>query len=211
MKNEKRIVPEDGQITGLLSPYLERKRNSRAAFRIKNGMTVCDLGCGRGYLLDLLLKKGKTNLRYVGVDVLPDVICGNKKRYPEQTFIIGDITTADVLKQLGLTFDVFTLLAIIEHIDEPEKVFRRLASYLKPGGQIIVTTPRRGGEFIYFLGSKLGLFSKEACAEHKEKFLNKAFLRELAEKTGLKLTFYEKFLFGFNQLAVYQKGSRWHL
>jgi hypothetical protein len=75
---------------------------------------------------------------------------------------------------------------------------------LKARSKIIATTPALYGRRVHDIGAKLGIFSKEAAEEH-ESFLGKSELFCIAEKQGLSVLAYKRFLFGFNQLIAIQK------
>ena len=90
---------------------------------------------------------------------------------------------------------------IIEHIEEPVELLQEISSLLKPNGNILLTTPRPCVEHIHQLGSKLKLFSNEACQEHETLF-DRDGMNNVLEKAGLSLLHYKRFLFGANQLFI---------
>ncbi|MEL6178583.1 MAG: methyltransferase domain-containing protein [Myxococcota bacterium] len=48
--------------------------------------TLLDLGCGLGDLRQYLLHTGRTNVHYVGVDIVPEMIAAAQARDPEGTY-----------------------------------------------------------------------------------------------------------------------------
>ncbi len=193
-----------GQVTGLLSPFLRRARNMKTASFIPDGSRILDLGCGGASLLETLLSQGKKSVSYTGVDSLADCISAAAEVYPSQSFARLDIETAD-LSSLGGPFDVVTLIAVVEHLRDPQKIFIACRGLLSDKGKIIATAPRRGAESLYSFGGKMSLFSKEADDEHSDKFPDKAFLENLGAAADLHLVKYERFLLGMNQIAIYEK------
>ena len=194
-----------GQMTGLLSPLLERARNRRAAALIRDGESVLDIGCGRASLLLTLYESGKRSVRYFGVDRLAECVEANQQDHPEHRFCEADLTQ-DADLDLGEQFDVITMIAVIEHLPNPEAVLQRLRKQLNTDGRLIITTPRRGAEKLHALGARIGFCSREACEEHVDVFPDQAFFLEKQDSCGLRLDHYERFLLGLNQLAVLSRS-----
>jgi SAM-dependent methyltransferase len=197
----------NGQVTGLLSPLLERARNRRAARLIRDGESVLDIGCGRATLLTTLYESGKRDVRYFGIDRLADCVKSNQQEHPEHRFREADLAR-DADLELGQQFDVIAMLAIIEHLSHPEAVLRRLSKQLSPAGRLIITTPHRGAERLHALAARIGFCSREACEEHNEVFPDHAFFQEKQDACGLRLDHYERFLMGLNQLAVMSRKDQ---
>jgi len=194
---------EKGQATGVLSHFLERVRNTQVARLINDNSSILDLGCGRATLLHALYAMGKTNITYLGVDNSSHIIEHNRRHFPDHRFKELDLCTDDIASALEGTFDTITMVALLEHLPEPENCFLKMKEIVSSKGQIIITTPRRGFEKIYKLGSTVGLFSREAHEEHMERFPDKKFLQKLAYDTGLNLNSHSYFLLYINQIAVF--------
>ena len=93
--------------------------------------STLDIGCGRGFLLDLQARRGLTGL--AGVDVYDDVT--------DERF---DYVRADVTQALPIpdaTFECVIAGEIIEHVPNPDDFLREIRRVLKPGGTLIVSTP----------------------------------------------------------------------
>jgi 2-polyprenyl-3-methyl-5-hydroxy-6-metoxy-1,4-benzoquinol methylase len=159
------------------------------------------MGCGRASLLLTLYSSGKRRVRYFGIDRASECVEANQQDHPEQRF-----READLGQDSGLDFeeqfDVIAMIAVIEHLPDPEAVLRRLSQYLTGRGRLIITTPRRGTEKLHALGARIGFCSPEAAAEHVNTFPDHAFFRKQEDFSGLRLDHYERFLLGLNQLAV---------
>jgi 2-polyprenyl-3-methyl-5-hydroxy-6-metoxy-1,4-benzoquinol methylase len=182
---------------GLLSPWLASQRLKRVCKWVI-GDAVLDVGCADGRLLGYLTKP--EDLRYVGIDAGGREIAAAKTRFPEREFYALFVTeNTDLPFRAG--FDCIVMSAFIEHVDNPSGVLTRLKRELKPGGRVIITTPTCAAQPVLRFGSRLGIFSKEAFGEHKSHFGKDELVKVLAD-AGLRIEHYERFQFGFNQLAV---------
>ena len=121
-----------------------------------------------------------------------------RKHYPYRTFYNLDKLPRDKL------FDTIISLAVIEHVPKPADLLLEFKGMLKAHGRIILTTPNPSFDWLHAFGASLGFFSCEAHEEHQS-LLNKQALYELQTDTGLKLVRYRRFLFGANQLAVFEQ------
>lgn len=68
----------------------------------------------------------------------------------------------------NMKFDTIVSMAVIEHVKNPKDFLINLGKYLKDDGKIILTTPHPKADWIYDLGSKIGLFSSHTNEEHEE-------------------------------------------
>jgi|GEM_PF-482556 len=196
VKVKRQLIAKDnykGQITGIFSPLLKKIRVLKTRKWI-SGKSVLDCGCGRARLLSLLPK----DITYVGIDMDQPLIINNQKRYPKVKFLCLNIEQYPLA---DLKFDSIAILAVIEHFQNPQRVLEKLKSNLFEGGRIIITSPVKKSLFLLKIGSKLGLFSKEAQNEHKKLF-SKQELEKLLKDSGFLIEKYTTFLFGMNQLIV---------
>lgn len=59
---------------------------------ISNGSSVLDVGCGYGALLDYLLAKGITGIKYTGIDIVENLVEMARKRFGDSPkFEVADI------------------------------------------------------------------------------------------------------------------------
>jgi len=193
-----------GQVSGLLSPFLEKWRLKKIA-KWCYGNTILDCGCGRGEMLKYLPNISK----YTGIDANKTIVENIKS-----SIKIFDIDTDFITVQLGkdrLTlknnYDTIVMSAILEHLDNPEDVLFELKHFLTTNGIIIITTPLPKSEQILNIGSKFKIFSSEAFHEHKNHFSMESLTR-LVDKVGLNIIHYEKFEFNLNQLIVLKQHEK---
>ncbi len=182
-------MPE--QASGLLSPFLVRRRVAAVAPLLQEGR-VLDFGCGGGGLASVVPPD-----RYLGVDRDPDALDLARTRYPQHRFL----NPAALEAAPETEFDVIASLAMIEHLPDPELWLRSLHGNLREGGRVVLTTPHPWSRVIHDTGARVGLFSCEAQEEH-ETFLGPQQIETLARAAGLELVTARRFLFGVNQLFV---------
>lgn len=101
---------------------------------------LLDIGCNAGgYLCEWRGPVG------VGVDLSHAVLQRGRRHCSERGagsrfyWIVGDAQQLDFLRPNR--FDVVLCSEVLEHLTEPEAVFRGVAAVLRPGGQALFTTP----------------------------------------------------------------------
>jgi len=104
------------------------------------------------------------------------------------------------------SFDIVTMLAVLEHLDQPVKICSEVVRVLKPGGKLVITVPgKRARKVLEFLSFKLGVVNADEIKDHK-KYYDIQELQELTEKVnGLKIITHNYFQLGMNNFCVIQK------
>lgn len=118
-----------------------RLKMARAA-AILNELALCklhepqilDMGCGDAWFSSMLAHFGYVT----GIELSPAAIDAAKNKYPHITFFASDFFTVPLAEN---SFDVIISQEVIEHVDNHEALFKRMAELLKPGGYLILTTP----------------------------------------------------------------------
>lgn len=189
------------QINGLLSPLLQKLRIKNAKPYFK-GKVFLDVGCSLGEIIKHLPK----DIDYTGIEGNSTYCENARKLHPDKNFINLYLDPVNVNKlQLKKPIDTVTMLAIVEHMDDPGGVLKGLRKYLADDGVIIISTPNKIGNSILNIGSKFGIFMNE-MHEHKELFTKKR-LFEIVAAAGYKVIAYHKFEFGLNHLLVIGKNE----
>ncbi len=96
-----------------------------------NFVTILDAGCGRG--APILSKFKDKAQKLIGVDLEEPLETLNKIHY-----IKGDISNIDIPSN---SIDIVISRAVLEHIVNPDSVFREINRILKPKGNFIFLTP----------------------------------------------------------------------
>lgn len=101
-------------------------------------LTILDLGCGRGWLSNLLTPYGKVT----GIEPIEPVV-----KYANQIFPDIDIRhgNSQTLLNAKETFDIVVCSEVIEHVVDEEKAgfLNGLNALLNSNGFLILTTPRK--------------------------------------------------------------------
>ena len=114
------------------------------ATRYIRDKVVVDIACGVGYGSAMMVK-GKPQ-RIVGIDISPDAVEHARHHFavPGLEFLCGSAEHIDSIRPIDLVISFET----IEHIHEYDEFLSRVATNLKPGGKLIISTPlRQNGTF----------------------------------------------------------------
>lgn len=95
---------------------------------------LLDVGCGHGLFLSMVGKKG------IGIDIDRDSLRMAKKRGLDVRF--GPAESIDRLFGRRRKFDTVTMLDVLEHIKDDERVIKKARSILKDGGSLIIVVPQ---------------------------------------------------------------------
>jgi 2-polyprenyl-3-methyl-5-hydroxy-6-metoxy-1,4-benzoquinol methylase len=98
---------------------------------------IVEIGCGDGATGAVALAAGKAQ-HYLGIEMMPEVAEQARERLSE--VIIADIEQFD-LTQFHAKFDALIMSEVIEHLIDPWQTVARLLACLKPGGEIIASSP----------------------------------------------------------------------
>lgn len=101
---------------------------------------ILDVGCGDGRFLQVLRDFGPPEWELVGVDFDPAAVerC-KQKGFEAHASRVEDLAGADG------TYDAVVMLQLIEHVEDPVRIARRVLSLLRPGGVFVIETPNLAG------------------------------------------------------------------
>lgn len=129
-----------------LAPTVEAslERLALLAERARVSGSWLDFGYGEGGLLEVAQRRGWA---CYGVEVSPSMLeCGSGKGWMVTSDPHGDPRFVDG------TFDVVTMIEVLEHVADPVRLLSHAARWLRPGGLLYVTTPNAGGMNCRILG-----------------------------------------------------------
>lgn len=109
---------------------------------------ILDVGCGNGRFLGLLRDFGCPDWRLVGIDFDEEVL----EECRRAGFEVHASRMEEFREGEG-NFDAVIMLQLIEHVEDPVAICRRVYALLRPGGSFIVETPNLGGlDYAWFRG-----------------------------------------------------------
>lgn len=123
-------------------PMQEVLWQKRAALAIEYAIPRApslDVGCGNGRIPSDLASAYLGEV--VGIDVSAECVhyaSAHNKR-PNIRYLQASIETFSPESELGLV----TMYEVLEHLDDPDAALRRVASWLLPGGHLVLSTPNR--------------------------------------------------------------------
>lgn len=176
-----------------LSAWVERQRLKIVRPYVRGD--VLDIGCGRGAAVALL----GADQDYLGIELRAQLF-----RPPVSPSNRISLLTLDLDRDplnLDRRFDTILMLAVIEHLREPDRLLTQLSPLLKSDGRVLITTPTPLGHRVHRIGARLGLFWQSAVEEHRWAFSRSA-LHVRINRSGLSVHTHKYFLLGGNQLFV---------
>lgn len=118
------------RIGGLLSMFLRQR--AACVQRLKSAGRLLDFGCGNGAFA--------LHMRTAGYDVVGIEPFSLGETVKSERLELVRAPWDQVKDRLGV-FDVITLWQVLEHLDRPVDMLKRLAPHLAPDGVMIVSVP----------------------------------------------------------------------
>lgn len=183
----------------ILEPFLRKLRIRKVLPTIRQypDCRLLDIGCGWDCRL---LKTIEPFIGYgVGID------------FKVQELELAKIKTIRMRITDGLpfppeSFDVVTMLAVLEHLSEPFCMMSEIERILKKGGSLIMTAPTTMAQpVLEFLSYRLGIVNVDEIRDHK-KYYNYNELKALFSHTGMVINSHSRFQLGMNNFIVVRKG-----
>lgn len=163
-----------------------------------NNCRVLDIGCGWNAkflsIIEPYIDKG------VGIDF---------KAPNMQTEKIKTIQTTimDKLPFEDYSFNVVTMMAVLEHLQNPLIIIKEIDRVLEVGGQLIITVPSKISKPVSeFLAFKMHIINEQEIKDHK-KYYNKKDLYDLFKHTNLKIIQHYYYQLGLNNFCLLKKEA----
>jgi SAM-dependent methyltransferase len=181
----------------LLEPLLRRARIAKALPVIRKYPHCRFLDVGCGWEARLLKDVEPYISRGVGVDRRAPAVESDK-------LMTVRVDLERTLPFESHTFDVVTMLAVLEHLGDPLRVLVEVRRVLRPRGTLILTVPSHAAKpVLEFLAYKLKLVNAAEIADHK-RYYGRRDLRELSEQAGFRMHTHRYFQMGFNNFATFE-------
>lgn len=186
----------------ILEPILRKMRLSKVLPTISSyrDCALLDIGCG--WEAKLLRSVEPHISKGVGIDFkAPQISSANGG---------GKIDTLSVTLERELpfedeSFDVVTMIAVLEHLEHPIEIMGEINRVLKPEGALVITVPSVWSQpVLEFLSFGLGIVSRDEIADHKL-YHNRLSLEFLAKKSGLKVKEHKYFQLWMNNFCTFSK------
>lgn len=145
----------------------------------RTDLRILDVGCGTG----LNMKYFQTYGEVTGADLSPDGLQFCRARGHDR-LVMAPVTSLPFADD---SFDLVTVLDVMEHVDDHEGGFREIRRVLRPGGAVIVLVPAY--RFLWSL--------QDEVSHHKRRYVSSE-LRAVMRNAGLRverITYSNTFLF----------------
>ena len=113
-------------------------KRCRTVAGLARGGRLLDVGCATGDFIALMRSYGPWSV--VGIELDSNVASLARERYGLEV-LNGSV---DALDLPPASFDVITLWDVLEHLPDPRVSLHRIATWLRPGGCLVIRTPDAG-------------------------------------------------------------------
>jgi len=175
-------------------------RRFRAALpHIRPGVRVCDLGCGEG--APFLRFAGRRIGWGIGVDDFP-----GKPNLGGWPLVRADIASG--LPFRDEAFDCVVMLAVLEHLREPQPLLREASRILVPGGSLVLTWPGAAVDPLLAVVARLGFVNHDMHFEQHQARIPTRRLRSMLREAGFGSIRHGRFEVGLNHWLVATRPGR---
>ena len=145
------------------------------------GARVADLGCGSGVFTNLLRRRG---FDAVGLDLSPKLVALGQAKYPDVTFLEGDV---EHLPFPDASLDGILLSGLLHHLPDPARCVAETFRVLKPGGSFAAFDPNRMNPFMYLYRDRSSLLYSSVGVTENERPLLARQISAVFKSTGFKV------------------------
>lgn len=144
--------------------------------KFKSNGRILDVGCATGFFLNIAEKFGFESF---GIEL--SKFSGNlaRNKFGANKIFIGRM---EDYKVNHIYFDVITMSDFLEHIKNPQEIFRKTSTLLKNDGIVVVTTPDTDSFTCKYMKAKWPHYKYEHVL-----YFNRNTLKQLALQTGFEV------------------------
>lgn len=184
----------------VLDIFIRSLREKKVVPNIPKDARMLDIGCADGHFI---ISQSPRIREGIGIDpfVTREIHLGKIKILPQ--------SVEDIASYHNNSFDIATMLAVLEHLDDPKKALRECWRVLSRNGLLLLTTPSLKAEGILHILAQIGMISRKEIEDHKRHFSKEELMRILEEAGFLKedITI-EPFEFGYNYFVKARKARK---
>jgi len=172
------------------------------------GKRVVDVGCGGGILSDSMARAGA---QVLGIDLSTKPLRVAELHAMEagtEGVEYREIAVEALAAEQPASFDAVTCMEMLEHVPDPASVVRALATLVKPGGWVFLSTLNRNAKsfLLAIVGAEYVLNMLPKGTHEYARFLKPSELAQFCRDAGLELQASRGL--GFNPLTQrYSLGS----
>ena len=181
----------------ILEPLLRRMRLRRVFSHIPKDSKLLDVGCGHS----------ASFLRVIS----PHIAEGYGLDFKVKDCSFDNIKTIQQKLETELpfpnnSFDVVTMLAVLEHIEQDQAILQEIHRVLVPGGKLVLTVPSVWAQpVLEFLSYKLKIVSEAEIRDHKRYYTREKLKRHLINQAGFDGFYHRYFQLWMNNFCVVYK------
>lgn len=181
----------------LLEPLLRRLRLGRVISQIPSNVKVLDIGCGQSMAL---LKAIAPRIDHgVGIDFKVSQLRTDKiETIP--------LKLDQALPFPNNSFDVVTMLAVLEHLEHETPILQEIHRVLRTSGKLILTVPSiRAQPVLEFLAYRLKIVDEAEIRDHKRYYDRQTLKKVMLEDASFQDFEHQYFQFGMNNFCLVTK------
>lgn len=151
----------------------------------KEGERILDVGCGTGYLTNLIAASGAM---VTGMDNSIDMIAKARNEYPHLPFRLASVTDF----KFEEPFDALFSNAVLHWVTEKEQAIQSMYNNLKPGGRLVLEMGGKGNVEMIINALKQALINhgyRQNAAREIWYFPSVSEYTGLLEKQGFRVTY----------------------
>jgi 2-polyprenyl-6-hydroxyphenyl methylase / 3-demethylubiquinone-9 3-methyltransferase len=153
------------------------------------GMRVVDVGCGGGILSDSMARAGA---QVLGIDLSTKPLRVAELHAMEagtEGVEYREIAVEALAAEQPASFDAVTCMEMLEHVPDPGSVVRALATLVKPGGWVFLSTLNRNAKswLLAIVGAEYVLNMLPKGTHEYARFLKPSELAQFCRDAGLEL------------------------
>ncbi len=154
----------------ILEPLLRKLRLKKVMPHIPRNAILLDIGCGHKASF---LKYASSHIKQgFGVDF-------KVSPFQFKNIEVSQLKFNGQLPFQDSSFDVVTMLAVLEHIEQEKEMLSEIYRVLAPGGKLVLTVPSVWAKpILEFLSYRLKIVSEEEIRDHK-RYYNRQKLRQV--------------------------------